>query len=99
MQQCIVIFRALISIKQRYSGAEFLTSLVSDMMHEDPAQRPNMDEVVSRFKVLRQGLSAWKLRSRVAHVDERSLLDFVAHWVRRIQYIVRRIPPTHTSIS
>ncbi|KAG1907625.1 uncharacterized protein F5891DRAFT_996267 [Suillus fuscotomentosus] len=83
----------------RYLGVEFLRSLATDMMHSDPTQRPNMDEVFSRFQVLRQGLSKWKLRSRVAHDDERSLFDFLVHWARRIQYIVRRIPPTHTSPS
>lgn len=82
-----------------YSGVEFLGDLVSDMMKSDPAQRPNMDDVFSRFQVLRQGLSNWKLRSRVAHHDEGSLFDLLAHWARRIQYIVRRIPPTHTSPS
>ncbi|KAJ8585340.1 hypothetical protein M405DRAFT_875344 [Rhizopogon salebrosus TDB-379] len=83
----------------RYSGVDFLSGLVSDMMHTDPAQRPNMDDVFSRFQVLRQGFSNWKLRSRVAHVDERSLFDLIAHWARRLQYIVRRIPPTHTFVS
>jgi hypothetical protein len=82
-----------------YSGVEFLNGLVSDMMHSDPAQRPNMDEIFSRFRVLRQGFSNWKLRSRVAHTEERSVLDFLAHWARRIQYIIHRIPPTHTSLS
>jgi hypothetical protein len=69
------------------------------MMHSDPAQRPNMDEVFSRFQVIRQGFSNWKLRSRVAHDEERSTFYFLAHWTRRIQYILRRIPPTHTSLS
>ncbi|KAG2110348.1 uncharacterized protein F5147DRAFT_690259 [Suillus discolor] len=82
-----------------YLGVDFLRGLVTDMMHSDPTQRPNMDDVFSRFQVLRQGLSNWKLRSRVAHDDERSLFDLLAHWARRIQYIVRRIPPTHTSPS
>jgi hypothetical protein len=27
-------------------------------------QRPNMDEVVQRFEVIRKGLSNWKLRSK-----------------------------------
>ncbi|KAG2068687.1 hypothetical protein BDR04DRAFT_1135922 [Suillus decipiens] len=83
----------------RYSGVEFLSGLVSDMMHSDPAQRPNMDEVFSRFQVIRQRFSNWKLRSRVAHDEERSISHLLAHWARRIQYIVRRIPPAHTSSS
>ncbi|KAG2737208.1 hypothetical protein P692DRAFT_20842516 [Suillus brevipes Sb2] len=63
----------------RYSGVKFLSGLVSDMMHSDPAQSPNMDEVLSRFQVLLQGFSNWKLRSLVAHDEERSLLNFLAH--------------------
>ncbi|KAG1726051.1 uncharacterized protein EDB91DRAFT_1061800 [Suillus paluster] len=82
-----------------FSCVGFLGGLVSDMMHSDPTQRPTMDDVFSRFQVLRQGLSNWKLRTRVAHDEERSLFDLLAHWARRIQYIVRRIPPTHTLLS
>jgi hypothetical protein len=41
--------------------------LATDMMHSDPAQHPGMDDVFTRLQVLRQGLSKWKLRSRVAH--------------------------------
>ncbi|KAG2363391.1 hypothetical protein BDR07DRAFT_1356392 [Suillus spraguei] len=83
----------------RYSGVEFLNGLVSDMMHSDPAQRPTMDEVFSRFQVIRQGFSTWKLRSWVAPDGKIFSFDFLAHWARRIQYIIRRIPPTHTSLS
>jgi len=93
------MFHSLIWTKKRYSGVEFLNSLVSDMMRSDPTQRPNMDEIFSRFQVVRQGFSNWKLRSRVVHDEKRSLFNFLAHWARRIQYIVRRIPPTHMSLS
>ena len=89
----------LIVIRQRYSGVKFLNGLVSDMMHTDPAQRPNMDVIVSRFKDLRRSLSAWKLRSQVVYVDKRYLFEFIPHWIRRIQYIVHKIPPTRTPIS
>jgi len=77
----------------------FLDGLVSDMMHEDPTQRPNMDAVVSRFMDLRRSLSAWKLRSQVVHVDKKRFIGFIPHWVRRIQYIVHKIPPTRIPIS
>ncbi|KAG2087361.1 uncharacterized protein F5147DRAFT_748530 [Suillus discolor] len=56
-----------------YSGVEFLTGLVSDMMHSDPAQRPNMDDIFSRLQILRQVLRKLKLRSQVAHNGEISL--------------------------
>ena len=85
--------------KQRYSGVKFLNGLVSDMIHEDPTQRPNMDVVVSRFKDLRRSLSARKLRSRVVHVDKNYFVGFIPHWVHRIQYIMHKIPPTRTPIS
>jgi len=79
---------------EHYSGVKFLNGLVSDMMHTDPARRPNMDVVVSRFKDLRRSLSAWKLRSKVVYVDKRCLFEFIPHWIRRIQYIVHKVPPT-----
>ncbi|OAX41225.1 hypothetical protein K503DRAFT_848502 [Rhizopogon vinicolor AM-OR11-026] len=86
VEQYNITFHALILTKQRYSN----------MMHTDPAQRPNMDDVFSRFRILRQGLGNSDLRSRVAHLSGASLFDFIAHWARLLEYIVRRIPSTHT---
>ncbi|KAJ6496860.1 hypothetical protein DFH09DRAFT_945771 [Mycena vulgaris] len=44
-------------------GFEFMRPLVSDMVQDDPAKRPTIDEVVARFDEIRAGLSSWKLRS------------------------------------
>ena len=44
--------------------------LIADMTQEDPQKRPTVQEVVSRFAEIRRGLSIWKLRSRVARIDE-----------------------------
>jgi hypothetical protein len=44
--------------------------LVADMVQDDPAERPKMDEVVTRFLETKGKLSAWKLRSRIARQDE-----------------------------
>ena len=33
----------------RKRGVEFMASLVSEMVQDDPAKRPTMDEVVERF--------------------------------------------------
>ena len=44
--------------------------LVADMIQPDPAKRPEMDEVITRFDAIRRGLSFRKLRSRVVDVDE-----------------------------
>ena len=70
--------------------------LITDMVQEDPAKRPTMDEVVARFAEIRSKLSTWKLRSRLARNIEiwpvaawRSL----AHWYRTIGYVLARKAP------
>ncbi|KAH9162946.1 hypothetical protein EDB89DRAFT_2023475 [Lactarius sanguifluus] len=44
---------------ERYDGLEFMQPLISDMIQEDPAKRPNMDEIVARFSEIRNKLSTW----------------------------------------
>ncbi|KIK55650.1 hypothetical protein GYMLUDRAFT_47614 [Collybiopsis luxurians FD-317 M1] len=76
-------------------NVEFLEELVSDMTHDDPTKRPTMTEVVSRFEVIRKGLSWWKLRSRVSAKTASSLLYRLYspfHWIVQLSYIIRRIP-------
>ncbi|EGO02248.1 hypothetical protein SERLA73DRAFT_178094 [Serpula lacrymans var. lacrymans S7.3] len=85
---------------QGKSGFEFMIPLVADMVQDDPVKRPSMDEVVARFNILRKDLSTWKLRSRVIdrEDDETSgLFSNIAHWTRRVIFIIRRIPPVPTS--
>ncbi|KAJ7646825.1 kinase-like domain-containing protein [Roridomyces roridus] len=84
---------------EKIPGFEFIQSLVADMMKEDPAKRPNMDEVVRRFDEIRGGLSGWKLRSRCAPVDESRvsrIFRSTIHWTRQFCYAVRRIPTIPT---
>ncbi|KAJ7268136.1 hypothetical protein B0H12DRAFT_995616, partial [Mycena haematopus] len=67
-----------------------------DMIQGDPSQRPSMDEVVQRFSEIIHGLSSWKLRSRVVKRTNVTLFGFyynIPHWLRRISFIVRRVPP------
>ncbi|KAF5376363.1 hypothetical protein D9757_008682 [Collybiopsis confluens] len=76
-------------------NVEFLEELIADMTQDDPAKRPKMSEVVSRFAEIRKSLSWWKLRSRVS--DKRIPLIFHRlyspfHWIKQLSYIVRRIP-------
>ena len=76
-----------------------MEDLVADMVQDDPTKRPNMDEVVERFEVIRKGLSSWKLRSRVVHKNDHPVAGVyraIAHWIRRIGFIVRRVPPVPT---
>ena len=44
--------------------------LVNDMVKDDPTKRPAMNEVVTRFSGIKDKLSTWKLRSRIARKDE-----------------------------
>ncbi|KAG1726947.1 uncharacterized protein EDB91DRAFT_1165051 [Suillus paluster] len=78
-----------------YRGLEFLQPLVSDMLQSDPAQRPTMDEVASRFVPTYNALSPWKLRSRAVLKDEWmfvGLFRSFIHWLRSLRYIWRRLP-------
>ncbi|KAF5357271.1 hypothetical protein D9757_013001 [Collybiopsis confluens] len=75
-------------------NVEFLEELIADMTHDDPAKRPKMSEVVSRFAEIRKSLSWWKLRSRVSNkriplIFHRLYSPF--HWLNQFSYIVRRI--------
>jgi len=76
-------------------GFDFMKNLVADMTHDDPKQRPTMDEVVARFADITKNLSSWKKRSRVADKNEplfRSVIRSATHWAKQINLIVRRIP-------
>lgn len=77
-----------------------MSNLVRDMVHEDPTQRPTMDEVVVRFDAIRRGLSNWKLRSRAIRRDENIIFEFfrpVAHWARRVRFVFTGVPPVPAS--
>ncbi|KAH9057291.1 kinase-like domain-containing protein [Lactarius vividus] len=81
---------------QRYHGLEFMQPLISDMVQEDPAKRPNMDEVVARFAEIKSKLSTWKLRSRMARNIEFwpvTAWRTVAHWYCTIGYVLARKAP------
>ncbi|KAJ3825086.1 kinase-like domain-containing protein [Lentinula raphanica] len=56
------------------SDFEFLRPLVEDMVVDDPAKRPTMDEVASRFSEIIQKVPWWKLRARAAKKDEFPLI-------------------------
>ncbi|KAJ3720082.1 hypothetical protein C8R42DRAFT_722740 [Lentinula raphanica] len=69
------------------SGFEFLRSLVTDMIAEQPFKRPTMDEVAARFTQIVDRLSWWTLRSRAIKNSKISLFkpfraDTKAVWER-----------------
>ncbi|KAG2150397.1 kinase-like domain-containing protein [Suillus clintonianus] len=78
-----------------YRGLGFLEPLVSQMVQSDPAMRPTMDEVVSRFAPTYNALSPWRLRSRAVQKEEWilvALLRSFVHWMRTIRYVWRGFP-------
>ncbi|KAF8471469.1 kinase-like domain-containing protein [Russula ochroleuca] len=78
---------------QKYHGFEFMKPLVADMVQEDPMKRPTMDEVVNRFTEIKNKLSTWKLRSRMARNSEIwpvTAWRTVSHWYRTAGYVVTR---------
>ena len=92
-------------VEGRY-GFEFMKPLVDDMVQNDPKKRPTMDEVVARFETIKASLSSWKLRSRVVPRKDlfyHGIIHGTKHWIRRIGFIVRRVPPipgqSHKSTS
>ncbi|KAI0244942.1 kinase-like domain-containing protein, partial [Lactifluus subvellereus] len=80
---------------QKYRGFEFMAPLVADMVQEDPTKRPDVSEVITRFTEIRKNLSTWKLRSRMARINEFwsvAMWRAVNHWYRTLGYVVTRKP-------
>ncbi|KAG0696944.1 hypothetical protein DFH29DRAFT_836369 [Suillus ampliporus] len=78
-----------------YHGLGFMEPLILDMVQNDPAQRPTMDEVMSRFVTVYKALSTWKLRSRAVMKEEwiiRRPFRDLYHWLRCLRFLWRRIP-------
>ncbi|RDB25502.1 hypothetical protein Hypma_007510 [Hypsizygus marmoreus] len=76
-------------------GFDFMRELIADMTNDDPSARPKMDQVVSRYTDIVKGLSNWKLRSRVATVNEHPVLGVVrsvAHWSKQLRVMASRTP-------
>lgn len=66
------------------------------MVADNPASRPNMDEVVARFEQIRSKLSPFKLRSGVAVRTDGGFINFlktVQHVYRQATYLVTLRPP------
>ncbi|TCD65335.1 hypothetical protein EIP91_002773 [Steccherinum ochraceum] len=55
---------------EQFDGFEFIAPLINDMVNDDPAKRPTMKEVVSRFDDIRGRLHWWTLRARLAPKNE-----------------------------
>jgi hypothetical protein len=88
------MIKAFLSLMdQKYNGFEFIQPLITDMVQEDPAKRPTMDEVGTRFAEIQGKLSTWKLRSRMVRNNEIwpvAAWRALKHWRRTIGYALTR---------
>ncbi|EIW87279.1 hypothetical protein CONPUDRAFT_116467 [Coniophora puteana RWD-64-598 SS2] len=85
----------LIASYKGTEGLEFLHSLIYDMVHEDPSQRPTMDEALKRFEELRSDLTTSQLRSVLQFTTpgrRKYFRDMVSHWLQRLWYILLQLP-------
>ncbi|KAJ7896091.1 hypothetical protein B0H14DRAFT_2680373 [Mycena olivaceomarginata] len=82
--------------QEKMQGFEFMHGLVAAMTQEDPAKRPNMDEVVRQFSKIKAGLSPWKLRSRFTSERRVGIVQSATHWARQLYLMARRIPAIPT---
>ncbi|KAL4073734.1 hypothetical protein J3A83DRAFT_4230974 [Scleroderma citrinum] len=76
-------------------GLQFMGPIIADMVQEDPSKRPTIDEVVTRFEIIRKSLGPWKLRSRLADKQENMLENAiltVSHWTRQLRYVAKHLP-------
>ncbi|KAI0041322.1 hypothetical protein FA95DRAFT_1548916 [Auriscalpium vulgare] len=78
----------------RSKGFEFMVPLVDDMVAHDPTKRPTMEEVIERFRAIRQSLGKRILRARIVRKEECFVVGLwrsVGYWNRRIGYTWRKI--------
>ncbi|KAG2336273.1 hypothetical protein BDR05DRAFT_896916 [Suillus weaverae] len=78
-----------------YNGFDFVEPLILEMVQENPSLRPTMEQVVGRLGIICQGLSAWKLRSRLTEQREgrfESLFKDITHLSCHFLYILRGHP-------
>ncbi|EMD33660.1 hypothetical protein CERSUDRAFT_107977 [Gelatoporia subvermispora B] len=81
---------------QEFKGVEFMEKLIEDMTQSDPAKRPTMTEVITRYDQLLDGLNRRKLRERLVHREENAvarLYKDVKHTIITAGYVMRQLPP------
>ncbi len=83
----------LIRVVQRCYGLGFLDPLIRDMVQDDPARRPTIEEARARYLKIRASLSWWKLRSRLVYRKDWSIpgaYRACRHVVRTVGYLATR---------
>ncbi|KAK0435676.1 hypothetical protein EV421DRAFT_1716548, partial [Armillaria borealis] len=73
-------------------GLDFLRPLVSDMVKENPSERPTIDDVVIRFDTLVKSLSSWRLQA-VTQLGDQPLSFPFKYVARRLKFTLMFRPP------
>ncbi|OCH93150.1 hypothetical protein OBBRIDRAFT_749934 [Obba rivulosa] len=74
-------------------GVEFIEPLVMEMVHDDPSERPTIQQVVARFDELVKSSNSRKLRSRLVYIKEDPALRLfrnIRHFFRSTYYVLAR---------
>jgi hypothetical protein len=72
---------------QKYHGFEFMQDLVDEMTDVDPARRPLIEDVVTKFSQIRKSLSGFKLCSPLVSKQKPILFTIFSHAKQAFQYI------------
>jgi hypothetical protein len=76
-----------------------MDALIADMVQDEPAKRPTMDQVVERFSRVRKDLTNSMLRARIPDRDEgafKALYRGLSHLGQRAQYTISGLPAVPT---
>ena len=68
-----------------------MVGLVDAMTDENPAERPTIENVISRFSYIRDSLSEFKLRSLIASNKDPSLVTayrYARQVIRTVEYTI-----------
>jgi hypothetical protein len=82
---------AAYAIYQVYNGFGFMAGLVNAMTDENPAERPTIENVISRFSYIRDSLSEFKLRSIITSKKDPRVVTtyrYARQVVRTAQYMI-----------
>lgn len=96
LPSCLILAQGT-DISPRKHGLNFLLPLMDAMVQDNPSARPNIDEVVLWFDKLWRAQKTSHLRSRTQFEGCDELFPGTKHFLRRISYTIRIIPPVPSS--
>jgi len=82
---------AAYAIYQVYNGFEFMVGLVDAMTDNDPAERPTIENVISRFSYIQDSVSEFRRRSLITSKKDPSLVTtyrYARQVVRTVKHII-----------